>query len=95
MAGEVRIDERKRVSIAKALESLKGLFGEGLRFEVYFNEVGQVVLSPKISVPAHELWLYRNAAAFTEVTKGLSQVGKSAKFKDLGSFDQYADDEIN
>ncbi len=95
--GEVGMDERKRISLAKALECLKGLLGEceSLRFAVYFNEAGQVLLSPKISVPAHELWLYRNAAAFADVKTGLAQVGKRDELKDLGSFEKYAEDEID
>jgi hypothetical protein len=95
--GEVGPDERKRISLAKALEALKGLFGEceGLRFAVYFNEAGQILLSPKVSVPAHELWLYRNAAAFADVAKGLGQVGNRDKLKDLGSFEKYAEDDID
>lgn len=97
LVGEVGIDERKRISLAKTLESLKGLLGEceGLRFAVYFNEAGQVLLSPKVSVPAHELWLYRNAAAFADVTKGLAQAGKRDELKDLGSFEKYAEDDID
>lgn len=95
--GEVGIDERKRVSLAKALESLKSLFGacENLRFAVYFNEAGQLLLSPKVSVPAHEVWLFKNAPALADVTKGLTQVGKRDELKDLGSFAKYAEDEID
>ena len=91
--GEVGIDERKRVSLAKALESLKGLLGdcEGLRFAVHFNQAGQVLLSPKVSVPAHELWLYRNTAASDDVVKGPTQVGKRSEPKDLGSFEKYVE----
>jgi hypothetical protein len=95
--GEVGMDERKRISLAKALESLKVLLGEsdGLRFAVYFNDAGQVLLSPKISVPAHELWLYRNPEAFNDVKEGLAQVGKRDELKDLGSFEKYSEDDID
>lgn len=93
--GESGLDERKRVSLAKALEYLKGALGDadGVRFAVYANEVGQILLSPEIAVPLHELWLYKNPQALAMVMRGLEQVGKSDKLKDLGSFDKYADDE--
>jgi hypothetical protein len=95
--GEIGLDERNRVSLAKALEAVKKTLGnsEGLRFMVYVNEAGQVLLSPTVSVPLHELWLYKNAAAFASVTKGLGQVGKKDTLKDLGSFEKYADDDID
>jgi hypothetical protein len=94
--GESGLDERKRVSLAKALESLKGALGDaaGVRFAVYVNEVGQILLSPEIAVPLHELWLYKNPDALAMVLRGLEQVGKSERLKDLGSFEKYADDEI-
>jgi hypothetical protein len=48
-----------------------------------------------VKVPAHELWLYKNPEALALVLKGLSQVGQREKLKDLGSFEKYADDEID
>jgi hypothetical protein len=94
--GEVRLDERRRVSLAKALDFLKETLGntEIADFSVSVNEMGQVLLSPEVKVPAHELWLYKNPEALALLLKGLSQVGHREKLKDLGSFEKYADDEI-
>jgi len=94
--GEGGIDERKRISLAKTLEKLSRLFGEGdtIRFAIYVNDAGQVLLSPKVSVPAHELWLYRNPVALAKVEKGLADAAEG-KVSDLGSFEKYADDEID
>ena len=97
--GEVAVDERKRVSLTKALESLKEILGnekeldDAIRFGVYVNEAGQVLLSPEVSVPMHELWLYRNPRALKRVLKGLEEA-REGKLKDLGSFEKYADDDI-
>ena len=95
--GESGLDERKRVSLAKAMESVKGAFGdaEGVRFAIYVNDAGQILLSPEIAVPLHELWLYKNPDALAMVLRGLEQAGKSELLKDLGSFEKYADDEID
>jgi len=91
--GEVAVDDRNRIPLTKALEVLKGLFQNvhDLRFSVCVNEVGQLLLSPVISVPLHEAWLYKNPAALGKVLRGLSQ---SSDLKDLGSFEKHADDEI-
>ena len=97
--GDVAVDERKRVSLTKALESLKEILGdeneldESLRFGVYVNDAGQVLLSPEVSVPMHELWLYRNSRALKMVVKGLEEA-REGKLKDLGSFEKHADDDI-
>jgi hypothetical protein len=97
--GDVALDERKRVSLTKALEPLKARLGEkddldaGIRFGVYVNDAGQVLLSPEVSVPMHELWLYRNPEALKKVVRGLEQA-RDGKLKELGSFAKYADDEI-
>ena len=97
--GEVAVDERKRVSLTKALDSLKEILGneseldEAIRFGVYVNDAGQVLLSPEVSVPMHELWLYKNPRALKMVLKGLEE-SREGKLKDLGSFEKYADDDI-
>ena len=69
--GESGIDERKRLSLAKALAMLKTRLGEvgdeALHFKVYVNHAGQVLLEPAVSVPVREMWLYRNPAALAKV----------------------------
>ena len=96
--GDVAPDERKRVPLTKALESLREILGNRLdasvRFGVYVNDAGQVLLSPEVSVPMHELWLYRNPDALKMVVNGLEEAGES-KLIDLGSFEKYADDDID
>jgi hypothetical protein len=95
--GEATLDERKRISLTKAIDSLKRTLGDKLapdvRFGIYVNDVGQVLLSPEVSVPIHELWLYRNPKALRSVLKGL-QESAEGKLVDLGSFAKYAGEEI-
>jgi len=95
--GEVRLDERRRVSLAKVMDHFKEFLGEAdvMDFAVSVNDIGQVLLSPEIKVPMHELWLYKNPEALALVAKGLAQVGQRDKLKDLGSFEKFADDDID
>ena len=96
--GDVAVDERKRISLTKALESLKEILGNeldpALRFGVHVNEAGQILLSPEVSVPMHELWLYRNPEALKMVLQGLKEA-REGKLTKLGSFAKYADDDID
>jgi hypothetical protein len=97
--GEAGVDERKRVSLTKVFGLLKARLGslgeapETLHFRVYINDAGQVLLDPAVSVPIHEIWLYRNPEALAKVREGLAQSAKG-EVHDLGSFDKFADDEI-
>jgi hypothetical protein len=100
LVGEGGIDERKRLSLAKALGILKERLGklggplEALHFRVYVNAAGQILLDPALSVPLHEMWLYRNPTALAKVREGLAQAAEG-ELHDLGSFAKYADDEID
>jgi hypothetical protein len=97
--GDVALDERKRVSLTRALESLKEILGTeneldaGIRFGVYVNDAGQVLLSPEVSVPMHEAWLLRNPEALAKVKEGIRQASEG-QLESIGSFAKYADDEI-
>src|ERR1700758_1683994 len=86
---EVGVDERNRISLTKALYSLRGLFQnqKDLRFVIQVNDAGQLLLSPVISVPLHEAWLTRNPAAMAKVRRGLAQAGTD-ELTDRGSFEK-------
>jgi hypothetical protein len=95
--GDAALDDRKRISLTKPLEFLKERLGDQLeaevRFGIYVNDAGQVLLSPEVSVPMHEAWLYQNPRALKSVLKGL-QESREHKLVDLGSFAKHADKEI-
>ena len=100
LIGEGGIDERKRLSLTKAMGALKERLGElggpieELHFRVYINAAGQILLDPALTVPVHELWLYRNAVALAKVREGLAQAA-AGESHDLGSFAKYTEDEID
>jgi hypothetical protein len=88
IARDVRPDAKKRVTLGKALTGLD----EDVRFNVYRNDNGQIVLDPQVSIPASEAWLYRNPEALASVRRGLQQAAEG-KTISLGSFARYADEE--
>jgi hypothetical protein len=94
--GESKIDERKRVSLAKVLPLLRKSIptSSTLRFMIYVNEAGQILLEPSVSVPLREAWLYKNPEALAKVEEGLAQLGRNPP-RSLGSFAKFADDEID
>ena len=96
LLGEGALDSRNRIPLTKAVEALHERFGDALsnlRFTIYQNKAGQVLLSPATSVPLHEAWLVKNHAALASVHRGLTQ-SAADDLHDRGSFAKYADDDI-
>ncbi|PWU04586.1 MAG: hypothetical protein C5B43_04375 [Verrucomicrobia bacterium] len=79
-------DNKKRVNIGKATSDK-----EDLLFDVYVNDMGQVMLDPVKLVPAHEAWIFENKKAMQSIKKGLDEAHKG-KAKYLGSFSQYIEE---
>jgi len=94
--GEGSLDSRNRLPLTKVVEALRAKFGDlsELRFTIYQNKAGQVLLSPATSVPLHEAWLLKNPTALVSVRRGLGQAA-AGELVDRGSFAQYADDELD
>ena len=86
--GESALDDRKRVTLTKAMEVLHERFHEEptkIRFAIYVNKAGQILLSPATAIPLHEAWLFKNQDALHSVLRGMEDA-KAGKLKDLGSF---------
>ena len=88
IAQDVRPDSKRRLTLGKALAGLD----DDVRFDVYRNSSGQIVLDPQVSIPASEAWLYRNPKALATVRRGLQEAAEG-KAVPIGSFAQYADEE--
>lgn len=69
---ELKPDTKKRLSLGKALAGLD----PDVRFDVYRNEAGQLVLDPRVSIPAREAWLFRNPEALAAVRRGLDEAAR-------------------
>ena len=79
-------DGKKRLLLSKALADV------GVTFNIYVNKLGQIVLDPQKTVPAHETWVFKNKPAFASLKRGLKQVA-TARGEYLGSFAKHAADE--
>jgi len=44
-------DAKKRLTLGKALADPE------VTFDIYVNQLGQIVLDPRKSIPAHEAWV--------------------------------------
>jgi len=75
VAGSVKPDAKKRIVLPAALVQ------EGITFHIYYNNIGQILLDPQVTIPASELWLFKKPDAIASVRRGLSDAanGKVSK----------------
>ena len=95
--GHVSLDSRKRIVLTKALEAIGRIVGgesKDLRFTVACNEAGQILLTPEVTLPVHEAWLYKNKEAYQSIMRGIEQA-KRGKVRSLGSFANYVDGDVD
>lgn len=81
----VHSDSRGRLTL--------GQVAKAKSYRVSVNEAGQILLDPVVSIPERELWLWQNHDTTASVQRGIQQ-SASGETKELGSFAQYADSEI-
>lgn len=86
VADSVKPDAKKRVVLPTLAVA------EGVRYHIYCNSYGQIVLDPQVTIPAYEAWLFNNAEALASVKQGLLESAQG-RTKSLGSFAKYAEDE--
>ncbi len=87
MAFTLNLDARHRVNLTKLLPDLN------IHSVKAYVEGDRIILEPLVTIPARELWLYKNPEALEAVKIGLKEAGEG-KIVDGGSFAQYVDDEI-
>ncbi|MBE0431662.1 MAG: hypothetical protein IBX67_07530 [Dehalococcoidia bacterium] len=70
VAASVKPDAKKRVVLPKALVE------EGVTYHIYANKFGQIVLDPQVTIPASEVWLFKNPEALGSVQRGLADAAE-------------------
>jgi hypothetical protein len=71
-------DAKNRIALTRAVRE------EGVHYNVYRNQHGQIVLDPQKSVPAYEAWLFEDPQAIASLKRGLQQASEG-KVKRIGS----------
>jgi len=70
IADSVKPDAKRRV----VLQSIQ--IQEGITYHIYKNKFGQIVLDPQLTIPASEIWLFKNPEALASVRRGLSDAAQ-------------------
>lgn len=83
VAKALKPDERNRICIGKILSE------EEVLYDVYTNDLGQIILDPVVTIPVCEAWIFKNKDVMDSIERGLKE-SKEGKTKYLGSFAKYA-----
>lgn len=62
---ETKPDSKNRVTLGKVPVKAH-------HYRIYVNEAGQIILDPQMSIPASEMWLFKNKKALRSVVRGLA-----------------------
>lgn len=84
---QLRPDSKGRISLGKLAQGVSS-------FRARRMEDGSIVLEPFTEIPAREKWLFDNPVALGAVKAGLDQAA-AGKTRAIGSFAQYADEDID
>jgi len=85
LANGVKPDAKKRIVLPRAVAE------EGVTYDIYRNDLGQIILDPQVRVPAYEAWLFKNPEALAAVKQGLVESAQG-RTRSRGSFAGHADD---
>lgn len=69
---ETKVDSKNRITLGKD----QGSEGAVRIYKVYRNSIGQIILDPQVTIPAHEQWLFKNKEAANMVQTGLEDAKK-------------------
>ncbi len=84
--GEARVDSKNRITLGRSAP------GKISSYKIYRNAMGQIILDPQVSIPAHEAWLYQDKKAMKLVQKGLDQIKKGQVVDADEDYTKYIDE---
>jgi hypothetical protein len=83
---EVKLDSKHRISLGPKISKRVS------SYKVYCNSLGQIILDPLATVPAYELWLFKNKKAAQAVREGLEDARKGRLVKPKEDFTRHLGD---
>ena len=66
---ETELDSKRRLTLGSAIKPP----ADGVRYRVFANELGQILLDPVKSVPAYEAWIYEDPELIASIQRGIAQ----------------------
>lgn len=82
------VDKKHRINLGSKIFTMYAKVSTPDEFDIFINSKGEILLKPKIRIPAHEKWLIDNPKRLKLFQKGIQDVikGKVKEVKDLDGF---------
>jgi len=84
--GEVKVDSKNRVALGRTGPA------PVFSYKIYRNSLGQIILDPQVTLPAHEAWIFKNEKAKQLVQKGLHEAKSGRLAKADENYSKYIKD---
>ena len=84
--GEVKVDSKNRVSLGRTGQA------PVFSYKVYRNSIGQIILDPQVTLPAHEAWIFKNEKVKQLIQKGLHEAKNKRFMKADEDYSKYVKD---
>lgn len=87
--GTAKLDTKKRVTLGAIFKMARILNRTPIEtFETFLGSEGDILLKPRVSIPARELWIHQNPDALKSIQQGIQDIkqGRVTKVKKLGKF---------
>jgi len=90
--GTTRLDTKKRVTLGaifRIFRRAKPLNKVPIEtFETFIGSEGDILLRPRVSIPARELWVHQSPKVIESIQRGMRDIkeGRVTKVKDLDKF---------
>jgi len=82
---ETKLDSKNRVTLGK-------LPMKAHHYKIFVNQAGQIVLDPQLSIPAADMWLFKNKKALASVVGGMADAKARRIAKSKEDFSKYLDE---
>ena len=90
-AGTRTIDSKNRITIGEKIRKLISTHTEADKFQIFFNEEGDILLRPMVSIPIREAWIYQNPQALKLIRQGLAEA-KREKTEKVENLEEFLED---
>lgn len=87
--GTAKLDTKKRVTLGAIFKTARLFNAAPIEtFETFLGSEGDILLKPRVSIPARELWVHQNPEALRGIQEGIQDIKHSrvTKVKNLNKF---------
>ena len=87
--GTAKLDTKKRVTLGAIFKKTRQFKETPVEtFETFIGSEGDILLKPRVSIPARELWVHQSPDVLKSIQQGIQDIkqGRVTKVKNINKF---------